>query len=414
MVFAEHIAALVQAYAPQYGIKVYSPIIAQAILESGAGTSELAVNACNYFGLKYRPNRCKTASGYYYKVGSEQLANGEYISSQMKWFKFPSMEAGVIGYFDFINVATYQNLKGVTDPKEYLEKIKADGYATALDYVSRLMAVITKYNLTQYDEGKKMVFNIHAGHNPDGMKACGAVGLIKESTQARNVKNKLIEILRTDGHTVYDCTCENGTSQSNVLNKIVTKCNQHTVDLDISIHFNSGRNDYAGDGKNGGTEVFIYSNGATSPVAAARRIVNAISSLGFTNRGVKTSQSLYFLKHTKNKAILIECCFVDDADDVRLFDVNKMAEAIASGLLDKEVKVVTATTVNTGAKAVPFKIKVIVDELNIRGGAGTSYPVVGTIKNGGTYTITAVNGSWGKLKSGAGWINISTKYVKYV
>ena len=226
MAFIDQVAALVQKYAPEYGIKVCSPIIAQAILESASGTSDLAVNANNFFGLKYRPNRCPTASGTYFKVGSEQLQNGEYVSSLMKWFKFPDMEAGIIGYFDFINVAAYQNLKGVTDPGEYLQKIKADGYATALDYVSRVMAVINKYNLTQYDEGKKMIINVHAGHNPDGMKACGAIGLIKESTQARLVKNKLIELLRAEGHTVYDCTCENGTSQNNVLSKIVAKCKE--------------------------------------------------------------------------------------------------------------------------------------------------------------------------------------------
>ena len=34
-----------------------------------------------------------------------------------------------------------------------------------------------------------MKFNIHAGHNPDGKIACGAIGLIKESTEARKVKD---------------------------------------------------------------------------------------------------------------------------------------------------------------------------------------------------------------------------------
>ena len=58
--FIKQIAGYVKKYAPSYNIKVYSPIIAQAILESAYGTSELAVNAHNYFGLKYRAGRCKT------------------------------------------------------------------------------------------------------------------------------------------------------------------------------------------------------------------------------------------------------------------------------------------------------------------------------------------------------------------
>ena len=62
------------------------------------------------------------------------------------------MENGVIGYFDFINISNYSNLKGVTDPREYLENIKADGYATSLNYVDKLMAVIENWSLTDYDK----------------------------------------------------------------------------------------------------------------------------------------------------------------------------------------------------------------------------------------------------------------------
>ena len=85
-----------------------------------------------------------------------------------------------------------------------------------------------------------MIINISAGHNPDGKIACGAVGYIRESTEARKVKNEIIQQLKRLGHEVYDCTCENGVSQADVLSKIVTKCNAHKVDLDVSIHFNAG------------------------------------------------------------------------------------------------------------------------------------------------------------------------------
>ena len=150
--FIEQIATYVKKYAPSYGIVVYSPIIAQAILESAYGTSELAVNACNFFGLKYREGRCKTCIGIYDKVGSEQNSDGSYTSSAMKWCKFEDMENGVIGYFDFTNISNYANLKGVTDPREYLENIKADGYATSLNYVDNLMSVIETWSLTDYDK----------------------------------------------------------------------------------------------------------------------------------------------------------------------------------------------------------------------------------------------------------------------
>lgn len=58
-----------------------------------------------------------------------------------------------------------------------------------------------------------------------------------------------------------------------------------------------------------------------------------------------------------------------------------------------------------------FKVKIIVDSLNYRSGAGTKYKVNGIVKKGEIYTIVETSGSWGKLKSGAGWINVSSKYV---
>ena len=61
-----------------------------------------------------------------------------------------------------------------------------------------------------------------------------------------------------------------------------------------------------------------------------------MSALGFTNRGVKESKSLYFLKKTKSPAILIEVCFVDDEDDYKLYmntGYRKVAQAIVEGIL---------------------------------------------------------------------------------
>lgn len=51
-----------------------------------------------------------------------------------------------------------------------------------------------------------------------------------------------------------------------------------------------------------------------------------------------------------------------------------------------------------------YLIKVTTDALNIRSGAGTNNPIVGCIRDKGTYTIIETQGNWGKLKSGAGWI----------
>lgn len=182
-----------------------------------------------------------------------------------------------------------------------------------------------------------MRINVHAGHNPDGKLACGAIGFIRESTEARKVKDAVISQLRQLGHTVYDCTCENGTSQSDVLTKIVNACNAHTVDLDVSIHFNSGAKDSSGNGKTTGVEVLVYSvSSKAGPYA--EKVCVAVAGLGFRNRGVKVRTDLRFLKQSKAPAMLVECCFVDDRDDVQLYDCQRMADAIVYGITGQRVQ----------------------------------------------------------------------------
>ena len=130
-----------------------------------------------------------------------------------------------------------------------------------------------------------------------------------------------------------------GMDDPDVLKKIVAKCNANEVDLDVSIHFNGGRNDYSGDGKTGGTEVFIYSADSTAASYAAG-VADAIADLGYTKRkdntypvaGVKVRPSLYVLKHTKAPAMLVECCFTDDKDDVERYEYKSMASAIVRGI----------------------------------------------------------------------------------
>lgn len=54
-----------------------------------------------------------------------------------------------------------------------------------------------------------------------------------------------------------------------------------------------------------------------------------------------------------------------------------------------------------------YIVIVNVAKLNVRKGAGTKYSVVTTVKKGEAYTITEEKSGWGKLKSGAGWINLA-------
>ena len=146
--FIDAIAGYVQKYAYVYGITVHSPVIAQAILESGWGESKLASQYHNYFGLKCGSKW--TGKSVNMKT-QEEYTKGDLTTIRDNFRVFASMEEGVKGYFEFIQLSRYQNLRGITDPKKYLETIRADGYATSYSYVENCMKLINQYGLTKYD-----------------------------------------------------------------------------------------------------------------------------------------------------------------------------------------------------------------------------------------------------------------------
>lgn len=73
--------------------------------------------------------------------------------------------------------------------------------------------------------------------------------------------------------------------------------------------------------------------------------------------------------------------------------------------LDKQIAALSDNS--TSSSGVPFLVRVNSNALNIRKGPGTNYAVSRAITDHGTYTIVEVSGDWGKLKSGAGWINLN-------
>lgn len=148
--FITMIAGYVEKYAYVHGILVHSPIIAQAILESGWGETKLASQYHNYFGLK-----CGTKwTGKSVNLNTkEEYTKGTLTTIKDNFRVFDSMEEGIKGYFDFIQLSRYHNLRGITDPKKYLETIHADGYATLSTYVELCMKLIDQYHLTKFDKG---------------------------------------------------------------------------------------------------------------------------------------------------------------------------------------------------------------------------------------------------------------------
>ena len=156
------VGALFTADQKEKGI-LASVSMAQFLLESGSGKSELAQNANNVFGMKCSLSG-NTWSGStwdgkskYTKQTKEQNADGSYETITADFRKYPCVEDSITDHSAYLlgakngNKLRYDGLKGCTDYKKAVQIIKDGGYATSLTYVENLCSIIERWSLTQYD-----------------------------------------------------------------------------------------------------------------------------------------------------------------------------------------------------------------------------------------------------------------------
>ena len=119
--------------------------IAQAMLESGWGTSALARKSNNLFGIKGNGKNYKTF----------EYINGKRVDIVDSFKVYPDWETSVADHSNlFLRLSRYQNLIGERDYKTACKKVYEDEYATAPNYSSALIKLIEQYKLYQYDTVK--------------------------------------------------------------------------------------------------------------------------------------------------------------------------------------------------------------------------------------------------------------------
>lgn len=173
-----------------------------------------------------------------------------------------------------------------------------------------------------------MKIGTNAGHTLKGAGS-GAVGVLNESVETRNIVKELNALLKAGGHTVVDCTIDSAASQNAYLQKVVEYANRQDLDYFISVHLNKTKGAK-------GTEVYTYEGRQFDD---ALEVCKNIAELGFVNRGVKKGTGLYVVRKTKAKAMLIEICFVDepDASQYKKIGAKKIAEAIYKAIVDTNI-----------------------------------------------------------------------------
>lgn len=144
-------AAFFEKYAPiameqqqKYGIPA-SITLAQMYLESGGGTSKLAVNGNNYFGIK-----CSSewlAADKPYSLHNDDRPNEKFCN-------YASVEDSVLHHSQFLMGSRYRNCRACdsTDYAGWARGLQAAGYATNKKYASILIADIEAYGLQKYDQ----------------------------------------------------------------------------------------------------------------------------------------------------------------------------------------------------------------------------------------------------------------------
>lgn len=217
----------------------------------------------------------------------------------------------------------------------------------------------------------------------------GAVGYETERKLTVKVSNYQKEYLLNN----YDCQVKMNPGTVGSLTAISDDANSWGADLVVSNHFNAGKGD--------GYEALVYDSKRRSLGNCFEKHIKAI---GQNSRGVKLRPDLGILRLTNAPAVLNEGAFVDNWNDIK--DWNDDAELKALGIAYAKA---TAEYLSLPKKASgaavsgSYRVRVKVKDLYIRTGPGTNYANKGFIKPG-VYTIVEMQGRWGKLKSGAGWI----------
>src|SRR5262249_48746090 len=176
---------------------------------------------------------------------------------------------------------------------------------------------------------------ISSGH---GLHVSGAVGPspwgLNEVNEARRVVNRTAELMRASGVDTIVFHDDVSTTQNENLNRIVNYHNaQGPHDYDVSVDFNS----YRTTATPMGAECLYVTQEALSRDVSASIAQAAV----LPDRGPKKRTDLFFLNNTREKAILIETCFVDssaDADHYRQH-FETICSGIASTLSGQQVPV---------------------------------------------------------------------------
>ena len=389
--YATEVAAANDLYA--------SVMIAQAILESGWGTSTLTTQANNMFGIKGSYN------GQYVEMATlEDNGSGNYYQIIAKFRKYPSLResfqdnAYVLRNTSFAAGSYYYSGAWKSNTRSYTEATAwlQGRYATDTSYASKLNNLIATYNLTQYDSGSS------AG-NGDMNNVETPVG---ENAIQKQMKTTASMNIRSDASTTAAVT---GSLTANTTFTAVA------VKTGTSVNGNTNWYKVSGKGWVSGAYLTEVNSGSTSGNANDNTVNTGI------NQKMKTTATLNIRSTASTNGSIVGS--LSQGSTVTVTAVKNgtsvngntkwyyvSGKGWVSGAYLTSDSSSSSNTSNTG-DSINQKMKTTAT-LNIRSTASTSGSIVGSLSQGSTVTATAVrngtsvnrNNKWYYV-SGKGWVS---------
>ena len=260
-------------------------------------------------------------------------------------------------------------------------------------------------------EASAFTVTLDAGHgyNTPGKRA--ADGSFREWEINDRVADYLQPMLESKGITVY--RLDDTTGQTDVsLNTRLQRAINYNSDLHVSIHQNA-----TGDGWTEATGIETYYNvlGSAKSQELAKQAANKMSEyMNEKNRGAKTANLFITREFTAVgiDANLYEGSFMSNKEDVEQMKTNTYAENYAKAVAESILNVY-----RNEISSEPFTVRVRKDlneTLTVRNKPHYTGEYVTEIAPGTVVTIVSVKDGWGELKSGLGYINLSSKYTEEI
>lgn len=457
--FIKTIAPAAQKACKRYGY-LPSVLIAQACLENGYGIPSYWDNQEIKYLLQYNNMVGQKAellnSSWYdksvwpgksFNKSTPEVYAGQYVIIKDNFRIFDNIQQSFCDFILFLlHASNYgynckpkygREIINIKDYSNLIKEVSNRGYSTDPNYAKSIIKIINKHNLTQYDN----LLTVKASNCiPNALK-----DLYKKigDNCSMSISNKVIHDITAANLSQVQASRGNNPIQWIVIHYlgVANADNPYLYGGGFGGHYNIQRNGEIYKAADPKTAVVWHCGGGLQGSGGHQYhgICTNYNSIGIEN-GVCYDGTWYFTTETQESLIFLVSKLMDEYGIdinhvIRHYDVTgkncpapyvenngyktnwtwnqfktNLISYRNSGGYTPSSSLSSSASDSQTYPSTPFTVKVIINDLNMRQGPGTNYSSNGYTGKG-SFTITKVNGDWGKLKSGSGWIYL--KNPKY-